>query len=207
MTVGASIGPREEISNTTLPKGVGSWAGEGDAMKAIGARSPTNSRAIFPPARYRIRTQGDAVHRRPAGPARKPAARARRPSAVITASRSGAKPGVYDVQLAGDGAEGDSSRRRVEAAQRQVRAAVLFAGTHRGRGGQRFSRRRAPSRQFSPGSRPIRPQGVRRAARPAKADQGSRNAAPPRHLRWTASRSLRSLPPGRTVRFGRLRAH
>ena len=29
----------EEIYfNTTLPKGVGSWAGEGDAMKAIGAK-------------------------------------------------------------------------------------------------------------------------------------------------------------------------
>ena len=29
----------EEIYfNTTLPKGIGSWAGEGDAMKAIGAK-------------------------------------------------------------------------------------------------------------------------------------------------------------------------
>ena len=59
----------EEIYfNTALPKGIGSWASEGEAMKAIGARHRRRVLAqLLPAARHRVRPQGHAHRRRNAG--------------------------------------------------------------------------------------------------------------------------------------------
>ena len=103
----------EEIYfNTTLPKGVGSWASEGEAMKAIGAQDRRRVLAqLLPAARHRDRTQGRARGRRHARTAARgrAAARARRrcPRSSRRRARPNAKPRVYDLQLAGSGAEGD----------------------------------------------------------------------------------------------------
>ena len=58
----------EEIYfNTTLPKGVGSWASEGEALKAIGGEDRRRVLAqLLPAARHRDRPQGRAARRRPA---------------------------------------------------------------------------------------------------------------------------------------------
>ena len=99
----------EEIYfNTTLPKGVGSWASEGEAMKAIGTKIADEfSRNFFlqhvtvtgrkvtlivdgmPDAR---RGRARARARRPARGDRRDAARARRDRASTTCSSPGAAP-------------------------------------------------------------------------------------------------------------------
>jgi serine/threonine-protein kinase len=101
----------EEIYfNTALPKGVGSWAGEGDAMKAIGAKIADEfSRNFF---LQHVTVSGRKVTLSIDGlPDSAQEALLRElvglPAVITAASRSGSKPGVYDLQLAGDGAEGD----------------------------------------------------------------------------------------------------
>ncbi len=101
----------EEIYfNTTLPKGVGSWAGEGDAMSAIGAKIADEfSRNFFlqhvtvTGRKVALVVEGmpdagsdDALLRELVGL-----------PAVITATPRPTRPRVYDLQLAGSGAEGD----------------------------------------------------------------------------------------------------
>jgi serine/threonine-protein kinase len=101
----------EEIYfNTTLPKGIGSWAGEGDAMKAIGAKIADEfSRNFF--------LQHVAVSSRKVTliidgmPDAIEAALAHElvglPAVLAVAPRAKARPRVYDLQLAGSGPEGD----------------------------------------------------------------------------------------------------
>jgi serine/threonine-protein kinase len=50
----------EVYYNTALPKGVGSWASEEERCRRSAARSPTNSRATFPPACQPERTESHA---------------------------------------------------------------------------------------------------------------------------------------------------
>ena len=101
----------EEIYfNTALPKGVGSWAGEGDAMKAIGAGIADEfSRNFF---LQHVTVSGRKVTLSVDGlPDSAQEALLRElvglPAVITAAARSGAKPGSYDLQLAGDGTEGD----------------------------------------------------------------------------------------------------
>jgi hypothetical protein len=101
----------EEIYfNTALPKGIGSWAGEGDAMKAIGAKIADEfSRNFF--------LQHVAVSSRKVTliidgmPDAVESALARElvglPAVLSVAPRAKAPPRVYDLQLAGSGSEGD----------------------------------------------------------------------------------------------------
>jgi serine/threonine-protein kinase len=101
----------EEIYfNTTLPKGIGSWAGEGDAMKAIGAKIADEfSRNFF--------LQHVAVSSRKVTliidgmPDAVEGALAHElvglPAVLAVAPRAKARPQVYDLQLAGNGPEGD----------------------------------------------------------------------------------------------------
>ena len=101
----------EEIYfNTALPKGIGSWAGEGDAMKAIGAKIADEfSRNFF--------LQHVAVSSRKVTliidgmPDAVESALAHElvglPAVLAVAPRAKARPRVYDLQLAGSGPEGD----------------------------------------------------------------------------------------------------
>jgi serine/threonine-protein kinase len=101
----------EEIYfNTTLPKGIGSWVGEGDAMKAIGAKIADEfSRNFF--------LQHVAVGSRKVTliiegmPDSLDGALAHElvglPAVLAVAPRAKARPHVYDLQLAGSGPEGD----------------------------------------------------------------------------------------------------
>ncbi len=101
----------EEIYfNTTLPKGIGSWAGEGDAMKAIGAKIADEfSRNFFlqhvAVSSRKVTLIVDGV------PDAIEAALARElvglPAVLFVAPRAKAPPRVYDLQLAGSGPEGD----------------------------------------------------------------------------------------------------
>jgi hypothetical protein len=100
----------EVYYNTTLPTGVGSFASEGEALKAIGTKVADEfSRNFFLqhfPAtgrRVTLTIEGmpasvpeDAIPRELIGL-----------PAVITAARSTASPRAYDLELAGSGAEGD----------------------------------------------------------------------------------------------------
>ena len=181
----------EEIYfNTALPKGVGSWASEGEAMKAIGTKIADEfSRDFFlqhvavsgrkvtlivdgmPDAAERpARTRAD----RPAcGDHRACRGRRRDRASTICSSREAAPEG--DLVAAGV----------LKAAQREARAGVFRPRAHRRRRGQRRLRaelHRAgdplAARNESAGGT------VRRAAGPAEgADQGSGNAAPAGHLR------------------------
>ena len=102
----------EEIYfNTTLPKGIGSWASEGDAMKAIGAKIADEfSRNFF--LQY-VTVTGRKVALRVDGfpEASEEALLLREliglPAVIMVAPRANAKPRVYDLQLAGGGTEGD----------------------------------------------------------------------------------------------------
>ena len=101
----------EEIYfNTTLPKGIGSWAGEGDAMKAIGAKIADEfSRNFF---LQHVTVTGRKVALRVDGiPEASEALLLQEliglPAVITVAPRANAKPRVYDLQLAGSGAEGD----------------------------------------------------------------------------------------------------
>ena len=102
----------EEIYfNTTLPKGIGSWAGEGDAMKAIGAKiadefsrnfflqyvSVTGRKVTLSVDGLPDAASEDALLRELIGL-----------PAIITASvRGSSRPRIYDLQIAGSTAEGD----------------------------------------------------------------------------------------------------
>ncbi len=101
----------EEIYfNTALPKGIGSWASEGDAMKAIGAKIADEfSRNFFlqhvavTSRKVTLIIEGmpdavdDALARELVG----------LPAVLAVAPRAKARPRVYDLQLAGSGPEGD----------------------------------------------------------------------------------------------------
>ena len=102
----------EEIYfNTTLPKGVGSWAGEGEAMSAIGAKIADEfSRNFFlqhvtvSGRKVSFVVEGmpnagsdDVLLRELVG----------LPAVITAIPRANAKGRIYDLQLAGSGAEGD----------------------------------------------------------------------------------------------------
>jgi len=102
----------EEIYfNTTLPKGLGSWAGEGEAMKAIGGKVADEfSRNFFlqhvTAAGRRValsiegmpeNTPEDALGRELTG----------LPAVLSMTPRAKSRPRVYDLQLAGSAPEGD----------------------------------------------------------------------------------------------------
>jgi serine/threonine-protein kinase len=101
----------EEIYfNTTLPKGVGSWAGEGEAMKAIGAKIADEfSRNFFlqhvtvTGRKVTLIVDGmpdaseDVLGRELVG----------LPAVITVMPRANARPRIYDLQLAGSGPEGD----------------------------------------------------------------------------------------------------
>jgi eukaryotic-like serine/threonine-protein kinase len=106
----------EVYYNTTLPTGIGSFASEGEALKAIGTKVADEfSRNFFlqhfpsTGRRVTLTIEGmpasvpdDVIPRELIGL-----------PAVITAARSTASPRAYDLQLAGDGAEGDLVAARV----------------------------------------------------------------------------------------------
>ncbi len=101
----------EEIYfNTTLPKGIGSWASEGDAMKGIGAKIADEfSRNFF--LQY-VTVTGRKVVLRVDGFPEAPRTRCCGSSSACRrssrrAARANTKPRVYDLQVAGSGAEGD----------------------------------------------------------------------------------------------------
>jgi serine/threonine-protein kinase len=102
----------EEIYyNTTLPKGVGSWASEGEALKAIGAKIADEfSRGFFlqhVPASGRKVTL--SVEGMPAAPADDALGRELigLPAVLTAVPRPPSSVRVYDLQLAGSGTEGD----------------------------------------------------------------------------------------------------
>jgi serine/threonine-protein kinase len=101
----------EEIYfNTTLPKGVGSWASEGDAMKAIGAKIADEfSRDFF--LQYVTVTGRKIALRIDGFPEASEDALLREllglPAVIAASARANAKPRVYDLQIAGSGSEGD----------------------------------------------------------------------------------------------------
>jgi serine/threonine-protein kinase len=101
----------EEIYfNTTLPKGIDSWASEGDAMKGIGAKVADEfSRNFF--LQY-VTVAGRKIVLRVDGfPEASDEALLREllglPTVIAASARANTKPRVYDLQLAGSGAEGD----------------------------------------------------------------------------------------------------
>jgi len=102
----------EEIYfNTALPKGIGSWAGEGEAMKAIGAKIADEfSRSFFlqhvtvTGRKVTLIVDGmpdsgseDVLGRELVG----------LPAVITVTPRANAQPRIYDLQLAGSGPEGD----------------------------------------------------------------------------------------------------
>ena len=101
----------EEIYfNTALPKGIGSWAGEGDAMKAIGAGIADEfSRNFF---LQHVTVSGRKVTLIVTGmPDAAEDTLGRElislPAVITAIRRAQAQPRVYDLQLAGNGPEGD----------------------------------------------------------------------------------------------------
>jgi tRNA A-37 threonylcarbamoyl transferase component Bud32 len=101
----------EEIYfNTALPKGVGSWASEGDAMKAIGAKIADEfSRNFF---LQHVTVTGRKVTLIVAGmpeAAEDPLADelVGLPAVITVTPRTPVQPRIYDLQIAGSGAEGD----------------------------------------------------------------------------------------------------
>jgi serine/threonine-protein kinase len=102
----------EEIYyNTTLPKGIGSWASEGEALKAIGAKIADEfSRGFFlqhVPASGRKVTL--SVEGMPAAPTDDALGRELigLPAVITAMPRAPSGVRVYDLQLAGSGTEGD----------------------------------------------------------------------------------------------------
>ena len=101
----------EEIYfNTTLPKGIDSWASEGDAMKGIGAKVADEfSRNFF--LQYVTVTGRKVVLRVDGFPEASEEALLREllglPTVIAASARANTKPRVYDLQVAGSGAEGD----------------------------------------------------------------------------------------------------
>lgn len=102
----------EEIYfNTTLPKGLGSWASEAEAMKAIGARvadefsrnfflqhvTATGRKVVLVVEGLPDGTPHDALARELVG----------LPVVLTMAVRTNHKPRTYDLELAGSGSEGD----------------------------------------------------------------------------------------------------
>jgi serine/threonine-protein kinase len=102
----------EEIYfNTTLPKGLGSWAGEGEAMKAIGGKVADEfSRNFF---LQHVTAGGRKVALVVEGmPENTPEDALGReliglPAVLSMTPRAKARPRVYDLQLAGSAPEGD----------------------------------------------------------------------------------------------------
>ena len=101
----------EEIYfNTALPKGIGSWAGEGDAMKAIGAGIADEfSRNFF---LQHVAVSGRKVTLIVAGmPDAAEDTLGREliglPAVITAMPRTQTQPRIYDLQLAGSGPEGD----------------------------------------------------------------------------------------------------
>ena len=102
----------EEIYfNTTLPKGIGSWSGEGEAMKAIGGKVADEfSRNFF---LQHVTVTGRKVTLIVEGwPDNLPEDVLQReliglPAVITVAPRGKAAPRVYDLELAGSGPEGD----------------------------------------------------------------------------------------------------
>ncbi len=183
----------EEIYfNTTLPKGIGSWAER--RRRDEGDRREDRRRILaqlLPAARRRelgrkvtLIVDGmpdaveDALARELVG----------LPAVLAVAPRAKARPRVYDLQLAGSGPEGDLVAAGVLKALNAKFGQACFAlGPHRRRRGQRHFRQEL---QRSGDPRATRDESagriVRRAAGPAEgADQGSRDAAPPDDLRST----------------------
>ena len=101
----------EEIYfNTALPKGLGSWAGEGEAMKAIGGKIADEfSRNFF---LQHVAVSGRKVALVVTGlPDTAEDTLGREliglPAVITAMPRAQARPPVYDLQLAGSGPEGD----------------------------------------------------------------------------------------------------
>ena len=131
----------EEIYyNTTLPTGLGSWATEEEALKAIGTQIGERILARFlPAARLRHRPEGHAGHRSDArrGRRRHVHAPARRiaDGGEYRRADAGTSPDLRPA--AGRKRSGRRPRRgrRLEAAQRATRPGVLFAGRRHRRQG------------------------------------------------------------------------
>ena len=102
----------EEIYyNTTLPKGVGSWASEGEALKAIGAKVADEFSRDFFLSHVSVsgRKVALVVEGMPDGRSEEMLGRELigLPAVIAATARSPASPRVFDLQLSGSGAEGD----------------------------------------------------------------------------------------------------
>jgi serine/threonine-protein kinase len=105
-------GTGEEIYfNTTMPKGLGSWASEEEALAAIGSKVADEfSREFFlahvsPPGGRRIVIVFDGLPKDATGDIERELVGL--PSVITARARQGATKGAYDLQIAGDGALGD----------------------------------------------------------------------------------------------------
>jgi serine/threonine-protein kinase len=102
----------EEIYfNTTLPKGVGSWASEGEALKAIGAGVADEFSKNFFLQHLNVtgRKVTLTVDGLPSGKAAESLGRqlVGLPAVISAMPRAAATPNVFDLQLGGSGPEGD----------------------------------------------------------------------------------------------------
>jgi len=102
----------EEIYfNTTMPTGLGSWASEAEAMQAIGAKVADEFSRNFFLQHVTINGRKVAlvVEGMPAPGADDPLLRelVGLPAVITATARPNTNPRVYDLQLAGSGAEGD----------------------------------------------------------------------------------------------------
>src|SRR5678816_3463333 len=97
-------------SNTTMPTGLGSWASEAEAMQGIGNKIADEfSRNFF---LQHVSVSGRKVAMAVEGmPSSADDALLRElislPAVITATARPGSNPRVYDLQLAGSGAEGD----------------------------------------------------------------------------------------------------
>jgi len=108
----------EEIYyNTTLPKGVGSWATEEEALKAIGTTIADQFSREFFLQHASVASQAIAllVSGMPSAASEDLLARelVGLPGVIAATPRPAAKPRAYDLQLAGNGAPGDLVANRV----------------------------------------------------------------------------------------------
>ena len=108
----------EEIYyNTTLPKGVGSWATEEEALKAIGTTIADQFSREFFLQHASVANQAIAllVSGMPSAASEDLLARelVGLPGVIAASPRPAAKPRAYDLQLAGSGAPGDLVANRV----------------------------------------------------------------------------------------------
>ena len=152
----------EEIYyNTTLPQGMGSWATEEEALKAIGAKIADEfSREFFlQHANVASQKVALAVDGLPSAAAEEDLARefVGLPAVIAAKALPAAKPRVYDLELAGSGPPADLVANGVlKPLNAQLGQACFSLGASAGDKVASCSTSAAPMRQCCPASRRIR---------------------------------------------------